>query len=343
MMTAPRQIEFGIPSFDHLLGPRGIEVEVNEDESCETLSMCIVGGDGAGKSVLALHLASRYLWQQKTLSLGAKEKPPQVYYVTTDLNYERARKIWENFLLDWPSQRIVDPFRATVRSVIGVIQHTDIPMVEREAPLLSWKPLSAVFSQSSQAPVKDLSLDDYWPSKSTVNLLDLASTTTGDDWGFLNRMLAGLPQMENNQSCHLLIIDAVEGLEVLAGEKDAFGEARSRRSRIAQLLRTAKRKCHVVLIVEESVEGVRVPEEFVTDVVIRLLYRKDRDYVRRTIEIEKARGQSHARGAHDFAIRPAGGSKSGEMFNPDEPPVPHAYLIVFPSLHLLYREIMWRR
>src|SRR5262249_35158113 len=148
-------------------------------------------------------------------------------------------------------------------------------------------PLSAPTSAPAitLAQYRPLEEETFPKAESAVYLVDLASTTAGDDWGMLHRLLAGLdePHRANDKDtfapCHLLVVDAVEGLEPLVGEKDAFGEVRSRRSRIAQLLRTAKEKCHVVLIVEEPGGGARLPEEFVTDVVLRLRYHEDRDYV----------------------------------------------------------------
>jgi hypothetical protein len=147
-----------------------------------------------------------------------------------------------------------------------------------------------------------------------------------------------------------LIVDAVEGFETWVGDKDAFGEARSRRSRIAQLLRTAVGKCHVIFLVEESESGIRAPEEFVTDVVLHVRYRAEQAYSRRTIEIEKVRGQTHARGEHDLIIRSGKGSFTGDMENPDDPRITayiptvnagnQSYIYVFQSLHFQSRRYM---
>jgi hypothetical protein len=84
-------------------------------------------------------------------------------------------------------------------------------------------------------------------------------------------------------------------------------------------------------------------------VVIRLRNVDTGRYVRRTVEIEKARGQSHRRGQHPYVIRDGGGSKTGEQINADDPEVflgnPHAlqqqsYVHIFPSLDFNSREIM---
>src|SRR4051812_38954834 len=101
----PQTIQFGIPSFDQLLGFKetagrkkyGIHLE-KEDES---ISICIVGADGTGKSVLAMHLAATYL-----TNYNAK-----VLYATTDLSYNRAATNWKSFALFRPAWRIHDPFQ----------------------------------------------------------------------------------------------------------------------------------------------------------------------------------------------------------------------------------------
>ncbi len=180
-----------------------------------------------------------------------------------------------------------------------------------------------------------------------IAFIDLESTTAGDDWGLINRLLATLERRPADHDRHLLIIDAVEGLETLGGKRDVFGQERERRSRIAQILRTAKNKAHVVFIVEEPREKERLPEEFVSDAVIRLRVERQRDYSRRTIEIEKLRGQAYIRGRHDCLIRRGNGSQTGLQDNPDDralrmpgAPVTSAYVQVIHSLHYLSREVM---
>ena len=59
-----------------------------------------------------------------------------------------------------------------------------------------------------------------------------AESTAGDDWGFITRVISLLPSPGKDAPHHLLVIDAVEGLEMLTGDTDAFGQLRSRRSRI---------------------------------------------------------------------------------------------------------------
>jgi KaiC/GvpD/RAD55 family RecA-like ATPase len=298
-------IRFGIHSLDSLFA-EGDGILVG-DGGTKPINMCIVGADGTGKSALALHLASHYCQDQWEATNG-----PLIFYVSTDLTVERAQRIWEKFLLNHPARRRDHPFSCP----------------------LSWPPIDTQ-SDTNLLLVAYTPLEDPFPEKAAkqVYFVDLASTTGGDDWSLLNRLVATLAP-RTNAPPHLVIVDAVEGLETLVGDKDSFGEDRPRRARIAQLLRTAQNKCHVALVIEESDERKRLPEEFVTDVVIRLRYREERDYVRRTLEVEKVRGQYHARGQHDFAIRP----DPLNQFSPDLPKVGHDYFYVFPSLHWLDAE-----
>lgn len=175
----------------------------------------------------------------------------------------------------------------------------------------------------------------------------MASATAGDDWGFVVRILALLPEPVKGAPKHLLIVDAVEGLEAMSGGIDTHGHERSRRSRIAQLLRTAGTKCHIALVLEESHEGEVQAEEFVTDVVLRLWASSQERYIRRTLEIVKSRGGVHVRGRHDYVIRPGLGSRIADQETglPDDPDnrakeAPVAYIYVFHSLQYMTRERM---
>jgi KaiC/GvpD/RAD55 family RecA-like ATPase len=76
-----------------------------------------------------------------------------------------------------------------------------------------------------------------------------------------------------------------------------------------------------VFIVEEARDRAKLPEEFVSDVVIRLGFRRQSEYLRRTLEIEKIRGRSHVRAPHDFLIRTGKGSTTGRHQNADDPKI----------------------
>ncbi len=322
----PHFLRFGIPSLDKLVGSHGKDDygilltsnDENKKDMDDATGICLMGPDGTGKSVFALHLASQYLADcLGERAAGDQIELPKIYYISTDLNEDKAKRIWSNFALNRPFDRKV-PFEE--------IKH---PCLEK---------LSKSRKRRILERLKDtkIELDKYTPQnvdayvqpnpngkdkQRGICFIDLAATTAGDDWGFAYRLLALMQQPEDGHPRHLVIIDAVEGFETYVGELDAFGEASSRRARIAQLARLAVKKTHVLLIVEEMRTMQRLPEEFVTDIVIRLRNVEVNKYLRRTVEIEKARGQSLVRGQHSFTIRKGKGSTTGSQENADDPEI----------------------
>lgn len=350
-------LRFGIPSLDRLLGDRserhGNEPDKPVDQSnfgfahsrTAGTSFCLIGPHGAGKSVLALHFASRYF--------ADCERPgqivPKIFYVSTDLSHGMAQTVWQNFALDRPETHNVpfgEPYRnemqgkgPVVEERLNLVRRTPYPEKKRgrrEADQSADASLAAFLAGCTGADV---------PCRE-VTFVDLAATSAGDDWGFIHRLIAMLEVPEGRNPRHLVIVDAIEGLETLVGERDAFGEITSRRARIAQMLRTAFKKCHLFFVVEEPIEGHRVPEEFVSDVVIRLRSVHSRGYDRRTIEVQKVRGRGHIRGQHPYVIRPGVGSFTGKKENLDDPVVVNegqswqCYVHVMHSLHYSTRNIM---
>ena len=342
-------LRFGIASLDELIAASS-EHEPAErrglDVGDSSASICIIGPEGTGKSIFAMHLASRYAADCFDINGGFS---PRILYVSTDLKQERAQEIWGKFRLDKPDREI--PFRPQEECNHGdpdsVCLHSYAPLGRGGADHYLSAYLLRGEPDSGAAKLTD-------ERKTEVGFVDLASNTTGDDWGFVNRLLAVLPDVSDNHSHggratrpHLMVIDAVEGFETFTGERDAFGLEFSRRSRIAQVMRSAGNKCHIVLIVEEAKEGERRAEEFVTDMVVKLRSLRVDRYVRRYVEIEKARSHSHVRGRHPFVIRKGDGSKTGREDNKDDYKVPlvskddgppQAHVQVFPSLQYLSRS-----
>lgn len=325
----PEVLRFGITSLDELFGvpsetskpslPAGIYLPSppNGDEvldntiTCKavpTTSVCIVGPTGTGKSIFALHMASTYLTDCRTEGERAEKHGrsislPTVLYVSTDLTHNMAERAWRNFSLDRPARRR-EPFIPDDTQV-----QDDIEIRLKDCQPIS---LAAEF-------------DITETEKTNVIYLDMAGYTAGDDWGFLHKILSLLPAPQDGDPRHLVIIDAIEGFEALAGPLNAFGERSTRRSRIAQVMRLISGKCHALLVVEQEKGGVRastLDEEFVADTVIRLDSQSTRNYERRVLKVEKCRGQSHIRGQHHYSIRSGKGSTTGEQMNPDDPEVP---------------------
>lgn len=314
--VAAQVLRFGIPSLDFLLNPsepHGLnlpprEAGAQDPASQATANLCIVGPSGTGKSLLALHLASRYYADCLTENSweGNLSRRPNVLYASTDLSHARAQEIWEKFKLLSPNERLL-PFRerlCTDDAHSRLHLHLTACKLER-------------FDSLVNAMERPLNASDF---QGEVLFFDLATSTAGDDWGFITRLVSLLRPMPyegpevtapvdaSTTPQHLLIIDAVEGLEMLVGETDAFGRPRSRRSRVAQILRAAAGRCHVCLVLEEELKDGHEPEEYVTDGVVRLRANWEADYVRRTVEVVKARGNAPIRGRHPYYIRKGEGT-----------------------------------
>ncbi len=327
-------IRFGIPSLDQLLGqgPEAPCAGFAVPDRAESATFCLIGPDGTGKSVLALHLAS---WYIASLD-GPRLDHCKVLFASTDLSQARALTAWRNFSLDAPSDRAARLHRLTCP-----LAEIDGPsgLFAGEVKLQPYRPL-----ESSGAPGSPWFVDyfaspaDSPEKERQVAFVDLEATTAGDDWGLLCRLVAGLDTPPDGDERHLVIVDAVEGLEALVGEKDVYGEERTRRSRIAQLVRAAEGKCHLVFVVEAGSGDDRHPEEFIADVVLRLRLVTEGGYLKRTAEVEKVRGQPHVRGQHVVRIRHCGTETDGHP-NPDTPDVcrgdgsPISHVQVLHSLH----------
>lgn len=315
-MTLP--LEFGVPGLDKLIDPRDEQKSANANNVRWTAA--IVGPDGCGKSILSLHLASTY-WDincnPEKIAEGTPEDPqtaPKVIYVSTDLSYGQAEAQWKNFGLGYPRER-----KEAIRAAYSL----------SKLPKQDWKKLTLSVLKPVVSGQDGNLLAFFQKEEPAVYFFDLQSETAGDDWGFVNHLLGLLePQRlrkDGQIRRHLLIIDAVEGLETFVGQQDAYGLDRDRRSRVAQLVRNAGRiGAHVVFVVEEPKSDTRLPEQFVTDLVIRLRQEMDGNYSQRTVEIEKCRAVAHARGQHEIAIRNGSGSYTGKAVHLDDPSIPWA-------------------
>lgn len=311
------RLRFGVPTLDQLLGvPRsephkepdshapgiGLHSPTKKGSRQDAISVCLIGIDGVGKSILAMHMASRYRADVNEC-IGNTGFNPAVLYASTDLTYGRADVSWRSFGLNYPGHRIDDPFD---------IQH----VLDRfSTPLNKDDQISLEASEPLDDPLRDHTRRD------SVKFIDLAAYTTGDDWGYINRLVGALPDPDDEDAKHLLVVDAVEGLEVLVGDIDAYGQRRDRRSRVAQLIRTAANKCHLVFLVEANEEGKKTPEEFIADAVVRLGSKRHEHNMERFVQVDKVRAQAPVTGSHTILFRPGRGSTTGRMINPDDPPV----------------------
>jgi KaiC/GvpD/RAD55 family RecA-like ATPase len=328
-----RTFRFGISALDLFM-----KTDERRVIGTTALTGCVIGPDGCGKSLLAMHVASTYwsdVWAQN------QEVRPCVIYVSTDFSFEQADRAWMDFGLDFPVRREESIKKAYDQLLPSAGSSKSISL---ETPLTPVSPTGLTRSEyGSHADPKDIAKIFQSADSPSVYFLDLQRETAGDDWTYLNHLVGLLPECDVP---HLLIVDAIEGLEAFVGEHDGFGERRTRRSRIAQLIRScATAKSHVLFVVEEPERNARLPEQFVTDLVVRLRVDDGGGYSIRTLEIEKCRGVPHVRGSHEFYIRSGKGTQTGEIGNVDHPQIEWkppvkgrkqshlAHFYVVPSIH----------
>lgn len=332
-------LKFGIPSLDELVEvPHPADLS---DREIASESIAILGPEGSGKSVLALHLASRYAADclrriYPTDEERAELDPPimpRILYISSDLKAVSAERVWKNFALQHPNTRQV-PFE---RNMEGLERYTSI----HKSLTLTLKTLW-LGADTTDELVKELLMPKNHPKDSNdanVVFLDLASHTAGDDWSLVNALLVKLQSVKSAIVCgkksalpHLVIIDSVAGFETFVGRIDAYGNEQSRRSRIAQCLRNAGDRVSIVFVVEESTGIEHLPEEYVTDIVLSLRKRTVFQNSVSTVEVQKARIREHAKGEHPFEIRDRIGTSTGSWENADTPRTRNAYVQVFPSV-----------
>jgi KaiC/GvpD/RAD55 family RecA-like ATPase len=343
-------LSFGLAGIDSLIDPYSICYQVGVDSP---FVACVVGPDGVGKSILGLTAASMYS------AANHDNDCVRVVYASTDLNIVQADRTFDHFGLDKPRSRR-EILRENIEDLCFEVSDLDLLRVRDNALAtdcsLRW--LSPFPYQIDSAgsrkrrrapePFKSIFLAPKVPSNAVVDFLDLAEFSAGDDWGLLNRILGLLQSNFDNRTVpHLLVIDAVEGLETMAGNVDAFGLRRSRRSRLAQLVRIARKAhCNLLFVIEQKSPDIKLDEVFISDLVLRLNVSERDGYLQKSIEIEKARSVSHVRGIHELQIRDGRGGH-GDGATPDDPLLQLAvsdhgrkanvrhlgYLHVWPSLH----------
>jgi KaiC/GvpD/RAD55 family RecA-like ATPase len=367
-------LPFGIPALDELLGYAGFGDKAKQDRqrddstACLTsaTSLAIVGQDGTGKSVFALHLASNYLanvaYRDRAGFDLSKVRYPTVLYVSSDLSHAGAQKVWGNFGLHTPWLRytpFLHPSERTFRRECkdDACSNAPLSIALQQLKPQGLKPTDSSGERATTQPVARFMLRgvgtqaNQHRTQPTVGFVDLSRFSAGDDWLYVCRLVASASA---DAVANLLIVDSVEGFETLVGEKNSFGEGTSRRARVSQLMRAAAaQNWHVIFLVEEPEPGSKHPEEYVTDCVIRLRRNSKGEKVRRWIEIEKCRGREFSPGEHPFEIRSGHGTSTGEWENPDDPRTRNhpaiaqqlsqtninAYVQVFHSLSHLSRKL----
>ncbi len=313
MQARPDVIRFGIPSLDELLGHSGKQRNSTPVHGValegRTTTVCILGTGGTGKSELGLHLASRYIADALASSASTPAYQPLVFYVSTDLGYGKASSIWDRFLLYTPNARL-SPLDGDGKNPYGDDKQLYIQLADHEVAKL--EDLGALAAPPAVTSTPE------------VSFIDFHRSSCQDEWGTLIRLVRSLGKNESGPK-HLLVIDSSEGLNTLVAENASGDE--SRRSRIKRLLALAEGSCHIAFVLEEPELGGVIQEEAVCDLVVRLREVEVKGYQRRTVAIEKLRGQPYVRGQHPIKLRSGRGSwtevNAGKGDNPAAPPKGH--------------------
>jgi KaiC/GvpD/RAD55 family RecA-like ATPase len=345
-MNGKEFLRFGIPGLDDLFGAASTRVRsrgIALNAPSEPAIITIIGPVGSGKSLLALHLASRYLADHLAFH------DLKAIYLSTDLTYHRADKTWKSFRLNYPNLREI-PF-------YGESQNDG--KMACKIPLEEFDPLAGTIVNEHELSALAKYLRSAPSHHPTLGLVDFINKPVGDAWGFASRVLGALQDpkpivpegntaKDHTPPRHLVIVDTVEGFESIVGERDDTGEESTLRARIERLIHASREKCHLVFVAEER-SGDH-PLTHIADVLIRIRAEQDKtdDYRIRTLEVEKARGQAIERGQHHMLIRTGRGSTTGSKENPnenpkenpDDPRTSNAYVMVVPSLHALNRRVM---
>ena len=240
--------------------------------------------------------------------------------------------MWQAFRLDRPNLREVPFYRSTVEGANQISVEAEDVSLKIE---LSRLDPNADKGEGSVAHF----LENRIAGVVSVGFIDLLTHPVGDTWTFTSRLLSMLNEPKNDHDQPLIIIDNVDGFEVLVGELNAFGEPSSVRARIMQAIQAAQGKAHLAFVAEESGTGAK-PLADVSDVVVHLRIVEELGYLNRVIEVTKARAQAIHRGPHCFLIRTGTGSTTGLQENVDDPRTTNAYVQVIPSLHTVSRRIM---
>jgi hypothetical protein len=266
-----------------------------------------------------------------------------VLYVSTDWDYELISKAMAAFSLSKYGERIADPY--TMRKPADYAYLSDTPARSRPGnlELQHLNPENRAYDTDFSSFLERGLAGSH---RKQIGVLDLKSNTSGDDWNHVLRLGTLLPKLSRSDGL-FIIVDAVEGIELLEGDADQFGRIRSRRQRIAQFARVAGQN-HWALVIEDRGQSgdeqgtstKHYDEEFISDVVLRVGVRQVAKYSERFVEVTKCRGSIHQLGKHPMLLRDGSGSRGSIGWHADDPRIPNpigtgtqSYAYVIPSIH----------
>ena len=156
----------------------------------------------------------------------------------------------------------------------------------------------------------------YLSNKPTVYFLDLSDTDVGDEWLFLEKVIAQLPPTPVRP--HFVILDSVAGLETISGHVDALGQPVGAEQRINRLVKAAAKRPALAFTAALSPnEHPSSREEGQSDYLYRITLDPEESEPSRFIQVAKARGVRHSLGRHLLDLRSGQGTYSSETWDKD--------------------------
>jgi len=268
-------------------------------DPAKPVSVLITGPPGGGKSTLALELCYRIatamedeVRDRPTIeALGPR--PWQLLYVSVDTAANDIIHKAESFFPDAKEWFIAaNPKSELAQTRIAVWGTNRIK---------EWGPLSKTVDEGLKWAAHLALGADFAKFEAQI----LKSDKVLSRW-FTSPIARAAPQV--------LVIDSLNVLE--AGQAGEF----------FQKFLLASKRTRMVVFVLDSAEQGRQFWEYACDIVIRLDHTASEEYYVRTLEIVKARGQSHVLGQHQLKI-----------YSKSTADVAHPYcdegLFIFPSIH----------
>jgi KaiC/GvpD/RAD55 family RecA-like ATPase len=308
--------------FDKLL-KGGLSLPTGEGNDLRPVTMLVSGPPGCGKTTLITELCYRLaLNEQENNNEPLNTRALSTLYMSTDA--ETARMVDNAVDLGWSKARqYLVPFDPddkksildrTLRSLVAVWGR------EKFLPAMEQQELLASIVESAVTSL------DRWLAKA-----DLPKTFRRFKYQFAARPVEQTGEGSERYIPDILVVDSLNILD--PDSQVAFFQS---------FVKACKAKMLVVFILNTGVETQQHKLwEYFSDIVIQLDHEYVHDYYVRTIEVVKARYQSHWWGKHQLKIYPAPtGRKQGEgalMYNARmrraHPYMTEGGVFVFPSIH----------
>jgi KaiC/GvpD/RAD55 family RecA-like ATPase len=278
----------------------GIVLPPNSSKDpAKPVSVLITGPPGGGKSTLALELCYRIATatedqiRDKTTVEALGPRPWQLLYVSVDTAANDVIHKAESFFPDAKEWFVSTTPKSELAQTRIAVWGTN--------RIKEWGPLSKTVDEGLKWAAHLALGADFAKFESEI----LKSDKVLSRW-FTSPIARAAPQV--------LIIDSLNVLKA-----DQAGE-------FFQKFLLASKRTRMVIFILDSAEQGRQFWEYACDIVIRLDHTASEEYYVRTLEIVKARGQSHVLGQHQLKI-----------YSKSTADVAHPYcnegLFIFPSIH----------